>query len=127
MELDRFYDTFMLLKDYYTGMEGMHGMYGMQEMYDCVCLVVAIDSCVTDSRHPMSNLPQRKFQQSCQIPCSRLPLVELAPTEAQEISGSAASSTHNILLREVQWQKNGETDTRKEQTAESKVSKDGSK
>ena len=22
VELDRFYDTFMLLKDYYTGMEG---------------------------------------------------------------------------------------------------------
>ena len=75
----------------------------------------------------MSNYSTEKVPAKLPDP-SRLPLVELAPTEAQEIPGSAASSTHNITEGGADAvQENGETDTRKEQTAQSKVSKDGSK
>ena len=56
---------------------------------------------------------------------SHLPLVELALTEAQEIPSSAANSTHNITEGGA-VQENKETQ-KKKQTAESKVSKDGSK
>ena len=73
----------MLLKNYYTSMEGMHGMHEMYGMHNCVKLVT---SALSASNIDILYLPDPKC----------LPLVDLAPIEAQEIPGSAASSTRNI-------------------------------
>ena len=70
----------MLLKDYYTGMEGTH---------DCICLVINYNF-VLHVQFPTEKVPSKLPDPG------RLPLIDLAPTAAQEVPSSAVGSTHDM-------------------------------